>query len=74
MIEQIEEVIEGWWSEVGEGGASTELLGMSSPLLWILCLELTMMIANYVELIETPEEPPEEQEAPPSPLLRRLLR
>jgi len=43
LIEQIEELDEGWWAGVGPGGKQG------------------MFPANYVELVEVPEEVQEEE-------------
>jgi hypothetical protein len=65
IIQQIEEVDEGWWTGVGGGGSKAGLFPGKSVSLTLLASNLTHFCsANFVEIVKLPET---QEEAPPPP-------
>lgn len=71
LIEQIEQLDEGWWSGVGDGGAKQGLFpGKLFPLQLVWCANMCAPAANYVQIVEQPEAaeaPPPSPPPPPPP-------
>jgi hypothetical protein len=67
VIEQIEELDEGWWSGVGGGGAKAGMFPGPSGYISVFVVANSFGTANYVEIVEQPEGQVEEDPAPPPP-------